>query len=102
MNFHKYVYLDFMKDHWRDLITMVEDNYSVHLEEGDCLVVGACTERTLEEIKESNPGAKRYIVYQLEPLHETHWHSPDKIINNMRGADEVWDYDPDNVNFLSQ
>ena len=81
---------------------MVEDNYSKHIDEDDCLIVGACTERTVKEIKESNPGAKRYIVYQLEPLHENHWHTPEKIISHMEGADEIWDYDPDNVNYLSR
>tara|TARA_R100000005_G_scaffold41143_1_gene19312 strand:+ start:72 stop:1433 length:1362 start_codon:yes stop_codon:yes gene_type:complete len=91
-----------MKDHWRDLIMMIEDNYSKHIDEDDCLIVGACTERTVKEIKESNPGAKRYIVYQLEPLHENHWHTPEKIISHMEGADEIWDYDPDNVNYLSR
>ena len=100
-DFQKYVYLNFMKDHWRDLIMMVEDNYSEHIGEDDCLIVGACTERSVEEIKKFNPGAKRYIVYQLEPLHKNHWHSPDKIINHIKGADEIWDYDSDNINFLS-
>ena len=98
--FEKYIHLDFMKNHWRDLITMVEDNYSDDLHEDDCLIVGACTKKSVEEIKESNPGAKRYIAYQLEPLYYDHWHSPNNIIDNMKGADEVWDYDKDNIKFL--
>ncbi len=47
-----------------------------------------------------NPEKKKIIAYQTEPLVDNHWWKPEVIIKNLQGADEVWDYDLDNIEIL--
>lgn len=77
---------------------MVEENYVQNPDERTMLL-GSCAKHSVEEQKNSSP-FKKNIVYQLEPLVDTHWHSVEKIIKNIEGADEVWDYDLDNIEIL--
>jgi len=103
MNSHshcKYIYMDFFHHHWKDISEMVDENYSKYLGHKDSLIIGACTMHSVNDMKHVYPNSNRYIVYQLEPLYENHWHPVSKIINNMQGADEVWDYDMDNIKVL--
>lgn len=97
--FSKYVYLDFLYHHWEDISHMVEENYSKYLKPNDSLIIGACSKHTVSEMRETYD-ADRFIVYQLEPLYEDHWHPVSNILSNMEGADEVWDYDVDNIKLL--
>ncbi len=45
---------------------------------------------------------KRIIIYQLEQLYSGgfSWHSVDTVIENIRPATEIWDYDVLNIKFL--
>jgi len=81
---------------------MTEDRYGNDIGEKDTIIFALCNFRTIHDIKKEFYGAEKYIVYQLEPLHDKHWHTKEKIINNIRGADEVWDYDLDNIKILEQ
>ena len=101
-NFSRYVYWNFRARHWQDLIRMTEDRYGNDIGEKDTIIFALCNFRTIHDIKKEFYGAEKYIVYQLEPLHDKHWHTKEKIINNIRGADEVWDYDLDNIKILEQ
>ena len=94
----RFVYMDSLYYHWLDITKMVDDNY--YLDEDETLIVGACSESSCEYLKEAYPGSKKYIVYQLEPLYEGHWHPASYVISNLKGADEVWDYDLDNIELL--
>jgi hypothetical protein len=47
------------------------------------------------------PGHK-LVIYQLEQMvGSVTWHPVQGIIEHLRGADEIWDYDPLNVKYLS-
>ena len=92
--------MDFLYHHWKDISEMVDENYSRYLRHKDSLIIGACSKHSVNDMKNAYPNSNRYIVYQLEPLYENHWHPISKIIDNMKGADEVWDYDIDNINIL--
>ena len=44
---------------------------------------------------------KRIITYQLEQLMGgNNWHNVENTINNLKSAEEIWDYDPINVSYL--
>ncbi len=87
------------RQHWDMLATMLEEVYG-HLEEPDsCIVLGNYIFNAAHKIKKQL-NAKKLIIYQSEPLIENHWWSPSQIIKNLEGADEVWDYDLENINFL--
>lgn len=81
---------------------MIDDNYSNCYNESDILFIGCCIRESVEELKSKYPGFNRYIVYQLEPLSDNHWFKKETIINNVKGADEIWDYDLQNINELKK
>jgi hypothetical protein len=95
-----YIHPELLSKHWYDIYLMVEENYSNGVGENDLLIIGYCVFKSVSEIKNDFPGYERYIVYQLEPLNDKHWHTKDKIIENLIGADEVWDYDLENIEKL--
>ena len=81
--------------HWDDLELMIRDNYP-HDEENDVILLGSYLKEPIADIRNKFPG-KRLIVYQLEPLVNEHWWSPNYIIEILRSVDEVWDYDIENM-----
>lgn len=98
---NKYLYMDLYATHWRDISLMLEDNYAKDIDAN--IIVGSCTLYSVEHFRKVGVvNRDKVIVYQLEPLIEGHWHKREKIINNLKGADEVWDYDLDNIEILKQ
>jgi tetratricopeptide (TPR) repeat protein len=81
---------------------MVEENYANDYDENDVLVMAIHHHRTIEEIKTSNPNHKKIIIYQLEPLSKNHWWNEEFIVSRIKDADEVWDYDLDNIEVLKK
>jgi hypothetical protein len=82
---------------------MVEENYADGYDENDVLVMAMHHHSTIEQIKISNPNHKKIIIYQLEPLlSKDHWWSEEFIISRIKDADEVWDYDLDNIKILRE
>ena len=82
-------------------MSMLDENYCHNLDKNTSVVIGACVEVSVEVLKNVEALKNRnIIVYQLEPLLENHWHPAKKIIDNLKGADEVWDYDLDNIEIL--
>lgn len=62
--------------------------------------VGTYIEVPFQELQRKFPN-KKIIIYQLEQLMGLQtWQPVDRIINNLRGASEIWDYDYLNVHFL--
>jgi hypothetical protein len=52
--------------------------------------------------REKYPG-KRIIIYQLEPISDHNaWWSCDVVTRNLKDADEVWDYDLTNIEYLRE
>ena len=94
----KYLFEDTYAKHWLDITKMLEENYNEEIKDSS-VVVGACAKRPFSDFKALSEGRK-VIVYQLEPLVNNHWHLPENIITNIKDADEVWDYDLDNIAIL--
>jgi len=81
---------------------MVDDNYAT-LEYGNSAIVYfKHIWNSAKVLKQQSPQYDKLICYQLEPLVKNHWHNIDRIIGNLEGADEVWDYDLDNIEILKQ
>ena len=82
---------------------MIESNYAPYVVDSHdtYFVIGHYLWSNAKELKERFE-AKRMIVYQHEPLVENHWWSTETIIKNLEGADEVWDYDLENIKILSK
>jgi tetratricopeptide (TPR) repeat protein/predicted O-methyltransferase YrrM len=89
-----------MASFWDDVSKMVDENYAREYEHNDVLVMAAHHHHSIETIKDNNPGHGKIIIYQLEPLNKSHWWNEDYIIPILKGADEVWDYDLDNIEKL--
>ena len=83
---------------WDSLAKMLEENYA-NPENAHCTVVmGAYVHNPISEIRKTITSP--IIIYQTEPLVENHWWRIEHIVNNIRGADEVWDFDYQNVQIL--
>ena len=89
-----------MSYHWNDIVQMVNENYAHEYKPNDLLIMGVHHHHSIEKLKSENPGHGKVIIYQLEPLNKSHWWSEDHIIPRLKDADEVWDYDLDNIKKL--
>ncbi|MGI9254949.1 MAG: hypothetical protein ACR2J8_14495 [Thermomicrobiales bacterium] len=68
---------------------------------GTVFILGDYVHQPVSWFREQYPG-RRIVIYQLEQMvGSATWHPIDRIIDNMRGADAIWDYDPLNVAYLS-
>lgn len=87
--------------HWRgELCEMVFENYAVGYE-NDC-VVFAPHRFDLSQFKQQHPNSK-IIAYQSEPIKDgTGCIDKDCILRALQTADEIWDYDLDNIEILNQ
>lgn len=93
-----YYYNIWLSDVWGSLVKMIEENY-VTQENNHCTVVlGSYVHNSVKELR--NVITTPIIVYQTEPLVQNHWWKIEHIINNIREADEVWDFDYQNVQIL--
>lgn len=98
-----YIYPTTLSNHWNDIYLMIYENYRHDLNDSDLLIIGCCAYHNIKDLKEMYPGYERYVVYQLEPLTSNHyWYDANKIIERICDADEVWDYDLDNLEVLKQ
>lgn len=97
----RYVNTTFLGHHWDDLITMIEENYAQCELPNTLCVLGAYAHRTVAELRvQYNALTDKLIIYQTEPLVSNHWWKTEKIVEQIRGADEVWDYDLQNIEVL--
>jgi hypothetical protein len=84
---------------WDDLEIMVKNHYETEENTNSVLCLGTYLHQSVDEIKLKFLG-KKVIVYQLEQLVDNHWWSIEHIINNIKNADEIWDYDLENIQVL--
>jgi len=96
----KYLWTNFYADHWADIAKMLDDNYAKNIDDAS-IIVGSYFKHSIDEFKPL-VGNKRIIIYQLEPLIDSNMHFVENIVNNLKIADEVWDYDLDNIKMLKQ
>lgn len=97
-----YWYTTQQSDLWFDLMDMINENYYQDCSPNDLIVFGAHHFQTIDQIRIDNPHCNKIIIYQLEPLIEDHWWKKDFIISRIKDADEVWDYDLDNIKILKE
>lgn len=84
---------------WDDLETMIECNYQFKENLDSVICLGTYLHESVDQIRLKFP-EKKIVVYQLEPLIPNHWWSTEHIIKNIKNADEIWDYDLDNIQVL--
>lgn len=95
----EFVYPIRYSDHWKMLADATRKNYY----DGDAVVImGVYLHEDISVYREKYPG-KKLVVYQLEPISAHNaWWSADIITRNLKAADEVWDYDVVNIEYLRE
>lgn len=82
------------------IASMIEENYAFLYNNEYTVSLARHNFDDISKIKEKNPQIKKLIAYQLEPLVPGHWWNTEKIVENIRLADEIWDYDLQNIQIL--
>lgn len=84
---------------WNMISSMAQERYDDQ-PPNTVTLLGVYLNQELQVYRDMHPGCK-LIIYQLEPLCGTnHWWNRDAIISKLKQADEVWDYDYQNVILL--
>jgi hypothetical protein len=91
--------------HWDFLSKWISEYYYDECQ-NSCILLGNLIYYDIEEYKKTHKDLK-IVIYQLEPLHKKHWiytngPSKDHFIKSIKLADEVWDYDLDNIKTLKK
>ena len=99
-----YFYNKYLSDFWLMISQMVDGAYADESYSKSAMLLGSYVHRSVEdqkkEIFSANPDFDKIVVYQLEPLVDGHHWKTERLIENLRGADEVWDYDLQNIELL--
>lgn len=95
MNFS---YNTWLATHWDYLARMLLENYWTPENNDSTIILGTYVHQPVSFFRETVKN--KLIIYQSEPLIENHWWKIDHIVNNIRGADEIWDYDLQNIEVL--
>ena len=91
-----------LNDFFSHVTEMLLEHFDVEVRKGDVFVVGPYVQEGVESIKERFPGRK-LVAYQLEQMMGIgNWRRSSSIIENLKGYDELWDYDPLNAHYLGQ
>ena len=102
----KYWYFSRHAFHWISIAKMIEEIYSNDSHPDDVMVLGVHNYFSIRDMKEKMLNffgkINKIIVYQLEPLIEGHFHSIEKILKNIEEADEIWEYDLQNMDVLKK
>lgn len=93
----KYIFNNVYAEHWYDIATMLDENYPT---ENSSIFLGNYIFENVDSYRSELGENVKLIVYQTEPLVDNHWHPSDKIINNLKSADEIWEYDINNYHYL--
>lgn len=85
-----------------DVKAWLEDKFSDRKDLDDaCIVVALCKTNMYPEAYRSTHPHKRVIVYNLEQMFPGATCANPFYLDWLRKADDVWDYDIDNINFLA-
>ena len=84
-----------------DVVDMLLEHCDTPEHQGKVIVLGAYIHHPVSYFRQLYPDRK-VVIYQLEQMvgSET-WHPVSRIVEHLRGADEIWDLDPLNATFLS-
>lgn len=93
-----------LNDFFYHVTSMLLEHFDVEARAGQVFVLGCYLLADVKTIRSRFPDNK-LIVYQLEQMmgsRNGNWHKVLKLLDNIKGYDEVWDYDPLNVHFLGE
>lgn len=98
----KYVTINEHNVFFADITTFLINNFDTELFADAVIVLGSYLFRSIDELRRLHPG-KRIIVFQLESMTSRNHQSPSHqfVIDRVRDADEVWEYDPANSAILA-
>lgn len=88
------------KEFWEDIELIVHENYSQYCDENDLVILADHHWKEIDTIKSLYPNCSRVIAFQTEPLVTNHWWPIEFIVERLKSADEVWDYDLENIQVL--
>jgi hypothetical protein len=95
-----FIYPERYAQHWEMLAEATKANYGP--QEDVVIVMGNYLYNDLDQVREAYPN-KKIVVYQLEPISENNTHWPPEIITRyLHEADEIWDYDLNNIEYLRE
>lgn len=82
------------------VVEMLLEHFDNHNYKDCVFLLGTYCKEPVSETKKLYPN-KRIITYQLEQLMGgQNWHNINNTINNLKSAEEIWDYDTMNVEYL--
>ena len=87
--------------HFSDVTSMLLYHFDTKENENKVFILGEYVLFPVSEFRKIYPG-KKIVIYQLEQLMgcET-WFKVSETIENIKGADEIWDMDELNIKYLS-
>jgi hypothetical protein len=97
----KYIVVNILSDYFEHVGIMLLDHFDHIKYENTVFALGVCNFVKASEIK--NYFNKKVIVYQLEQLMGNcgNQESVYQVIENIKSADEIWDYDSLNADYLN-
>jgi hypothetical protein len=97
----KYIKIHQLNIYFNEVSTMLLSHFDTIDYNHSVFILGDYVHHPISYFRNLYPQSK-LIIYQLEQMvgSET-WHPVRKIIDNIRGADEIWDYDALNIEYLS-
>lgn len=98
----KYIVVDELNDYFSSVTSMLLEHFDIPEYENTVIILGSYIKYPIAMLRSKYPG-KRVIVYQLEQMIKVPgdtWCNTKRAIQNLIGADEIWDYDALNIKFL--
>lgn len=99
----KFIKINYLNDYFAHVVSMLLEHFDNYQYNNTFFVLGTCNFISASEIKKSIPDHK-VVVYQLEQLMGGcgNDHLVNQVIENIKPADEIWDYDILNIEYLKQ
>jgi hypothetical protein len=97
----KHIAVHEMNIYFSHVTAMLLEHYDTEEHAGKVFILGSYVKVPVLKLRDLYPGRK-LVIYQLEQLvgGANNWHPVARTIDNMRGADEIWEYDGLNGVFL--
>lgn len=97
----QYIAVNILNDYFEHVALMLLEHFDNPKYQDNMFILGVCNFSPASSIKKQFPN-KKIIVYQLEQLMGgcANQNLVRSVIQNIKSADEIWDYDPLNIQFL--
>ena len=98
----KFIKIYQLNDFFYHVSLMLLEKFDNEKYEKTLFLLGVYCFDSIKDIKVNYNGFK-IVVYQLEQLMAGgNWHNVNSIMENIKDADEIWDYDPLNIAYLNE